>query len=342
MKLVTIYLTLLLLPSSLLAKPSFAEILQLSHSIVLITTQLPDGKNGRGSGVVVSEEYVATNCHVIANASGANVAKFRKAYSPIAIKADWKHDLCLLKFSDLPLTAVPLRSSDTLTYEEDILTIGFPAGTNVPQPSYGEIKGTYPFDGSLIIRANAAFSLGSSGGALFDKAFNLIGITTFKSPGSDGYFYSLPSDWIQQLIDAPASTELQSLSTDEMPFWALPLNERPYFMQVVIPFQNEAWSDLKAIASAWAGNEPNSADAWYFLGLAEEGHGALKVAKAHLNKAYQLNPRDLDAMVALSRVAFNQNDIATLEDLKKPVTELSQLQGEDIRAKIKILKSATQ
>lgn len=339
MKWLLLLVTLSFYSPYLSARPSFAEILKLSHSIVLITTQLPDGTNGRGSGVVVSPEYVATNCHVIANASGANVAKFRQAHQPIAIKADWKHDVCLLKFTHLPLPAVPLRSAETLAYEEDILTIGYPAGTNVPQPSYGEIKAIYPHDGRGIIRVNAAFTLGSSGGALFDKAYNLIGITTFKSPGTDGYFYSMPADWIQQLMDAPASTETKSLKTNEIPFWALPLNERPYFMQVVIPFQNKAWRDLKTIASSWSVQEPASADAWYFLGMAEEGLGDLAAAKKSLKKAYTLNNRDLDAMHALANVAYQQKDMATLVALQAPIAALNVRYGDEVNGQIKALQN---
>lgn len=305
---------------SLLARPSFAETLALSHSVVMITTQLPNGQNGRGSGVVVSKEYVATNCHVIANAKGANVAKFRVGYQPKAIKANWKRDLCLLKFDDLPFKPVAMRDSATLQYEENVFSIGFPAGQNVPQPSYGEIKAAYPYEGSVIVRSNAAFAMGSSGGALFDEKFNLIGITTFKSPGTKGYFYHLPVEWIKELMDAP---ETHSLATNEIPFWALPLEERPAFMQVVIPYQNQEWDALKAIAQQWTAQEPESADAWYYLGVAEEGNGNLAEAKAHLSKAVGLNTRELDAMVALSRVAYVKKDIKALEALEASVRVLN-------------------
>lgn len=299
----------------ILARPTFAETLALSHSVVMITTELPDGRNGRGSGVVVSKEYVATNCHVIANADGANVAKFRQGYKPVAIKADWKRDLCLLKFDDLPFKPVSLRDSATLQYEEPVFSLSFPGGQNVPQPSYGNIKATYAYDGSFIVRSNAPFNLGSSGGALFDEQLNLIGISTFKSPGK-GYYYHLPAEWIKELMDAP---ETHSLATNVIPFWALPLAQRPAFMRVVIPYKNKNWSTLEAISKQWVQDEPASADAFYYLGVAEEGNGNLTEAKKHLSKAVVLNSRDLDAMVALTRVAYAQKDIKALESLEAPI-----------------------
>jgi serine protease Do len=64
----------------------------------------------------------------------------------------------------------------------------------------------------------------------------------------------------------------------------------------------------------------------------------LELAKAHLNKAYQLNMRDLDAMLALARVAYVQKDLAALEALKTPVRNLDVEQADEIDKKISQLK----
>lgn len=317
------------------AQPDIVDTLELGHSIVMVTTDIPGGSNGRGSGVVVSPEYVATNCHVIANSNGANIAKFRDGYQPTGLKANWRRDLCLLKFTPLPFKPVAMRDSKTLKYEEEVFTLSFPAGSPVPQPSYGTIKGIYPYDGSQIVRSSASFAMGSSGGALFDQDFNLIGLTTFKSPGHHAFFYSLPVEWIKELMDAP---EMTSLKTNEVPFWALPLEQRPYFMQVVIPYQNADWQALKVIADQWSRKEPASADAWYFLGLAEEGLQQFAQAELDLKHAYELNQRDYDAMLALSRVAFTQKDLPVLQSLQPAISAIDQAQGDLIRQQISQLQ----
>jgi serine protease Do len=317
------------------AQPSIVDTLELGHSIVMVTTDLPGGSNGRGSGVVISPEYVATNCHVIANSNGANIAKFRDGYQPIALKANWRRDVCLLKFDRLPFKPLPMRDSNTLKYEEEVFSLSFPAGAPVPQLSYGSIKGIYPYDGSLIVRSNASFYMGSSGGALFDQNYNLIGLTTFKSPGHQAFYYSLPVEWIKELMSSP---ETISLKTNEVPFWALPLEQRPYFMQVVIPYQNGDWAALKSIAEQWLVKEPASADAWYFLGLAEEGLQKYSLAEQDLKKAYALNPQDLDAMLALSRVAFLQKDLPTLESIQPAIQAMDGMQGEQLAKQISVLK----
>jgi len=327
--------TLLAAPASAFSQPGIGELLKLNESIVHVSVDLGNGSTGTGTGVVVSNEYVATNCHILANARGANIAKYGDGYQPIAMKADWKHDLCLLKFDKLPFKPVPMRDSATLLYEEEIFTVGFPSGNSVPQPSYGSIKATYPLDGNLIIRSNAAFALGSSGGAMFDQQFNLIGITSFKNPGPNSFFYSMPVEWIKQLFDTP---ELLSLKTDQLPFWAFPNNQHPYFMQVVVPFQNHEWQELKRIAGLWAKDQPQLADSWYFLGIAEFESNQIAEAKQHLNKCKTLNERHLDAMLTLSKIAFLEKNAPDLEKIISLIKPLDEAEAEQLSTKVLALK----
>jgi len=330
-----ISLLLLLIASQVQAIPTFEKLLELNNSIVVVNVDLPDGSSGSGSGVVVSKEYVATDCHVIANTLGANISKFDDAYKPIAFKADWKHDLCLLKFEELPFKPVPIRESKTLQYEEDVFSISYPSGNNVPQPSYGSVKAMHNFDNGVIIRSDAAFALGSSGGGLFDEKYNLIGITTFKSPGPQGYFYSLPVEWIKKLMKEP---DTKSLKTLDIPFWAMPFEQKPYFMKVVIPYQNKEWDTLKSISDLWIKEEPNSSDAWYFLGLADQGKKDLKAAKEAFLKAEKINPRHVDAMMGLAEIAESEKDLASLQNIQTKVNQLNTSLAEVISNKLNKLK----
>jgi serine protease Do len=311
-------------------QPTIGQLLQLHESIVQISVELEHGNSGTGTGVVISPEYVVTNCHVLANGKGANVAKYGDGYKPIALKADWKHDLCALKFEGLPFKAVPMRDSASLINEEEVFSVGYPNGNNVPQPSYGSIKAKYPFDGSLIIRSDAAFALGSSGGALFDQQFNLIGITSFKSPGPQGFFYSLPVEWIKQLINSP---DLLTLNTDDSPFWALPHDQQPYFMQVVLPYQNKEWDTLNKLSSAWVAKEPNTADAWYFLAISQLGLNKATDAKLSFAKSLNKNPRHLEAMKALFEIALKEADTKKLTQLRADIekVDISALEELDIQ-----------
>jgi len=327
-----IFLAILLSqPVASSAQPTIADLLRINESIVHVSVDLGNGNTGTGTGVVVSEEYVATNCHILANAYGANIAKYGDGYPPIAMKADWKHDLCLLKFEKLPFKPVPMRDSATLLNEEEIFTVGYPSGNSVPQPSYGTIKATYPLDNSLIIRSNAAFALGSSGGAMFDQNFNLIGITSFKNPGPNSFFYSMPVEWIKKLFDAP---DLISLKTNEQPFWALPNTQHPFFMKVVVPFQNREWNEVIKIASEWVSQQPNLADAWYFLGVAELESKLVEDAKLHLKKSTELDSRHLEALLKLSDIAISEQNMAELDTVISLIKPLDAVEAEQLSTKV--------
>lgn len=332
-------ISLLINASNVFAQPNIGELLKLHESIVQISVELENGNVGTGTGVVISNEYVVTNCHVLANGKGANVAKYGDGYKPIALKADWKHDLCALKFDGLPFKPVPMRDSASLNIEEDVFSIGYPNGNNVPQPSYGSIKAKYPYDGSLIIRSDTAFALGSSGGALFDQKFNLVGITSFKSPGPQGFFYSLPVEWIKQLIN---SKDLLTLNADGSPFWALPYQQQPYFMQVVIPYQNHEWQNLHAIAEAWIKSEPKSADAWYFLAVSDWGLSKTSIAKTEFEKALSFNPQHLDVFLRQSEIALKEMDFERLDKIKTSIEALNSNASEELNIKISALKQTRQ
>jgi len=300
-------LTLLfLLPSHLLAYPAQSELFGLSESMTHIWVTFKDGVTGTGSGIVVKKNHVATNCHVLADSRGVNAVKYFKTYVPIAIYADWENDLCILKFDDLPLPPVNVGKSDNLNYEDKVFALTFPNDNPVPLPSYGHVKALYPFKGGNVIRTSASFTLGSSGGGLFDLDFNLIGITTFKSPGRRfGNFYCIPSEWIERLLLEEPQIYLTSTGR---PFWSLPDEEKPFFMQIIMPMEKKKWEKMLDIAKRWTQADEDSADAWYYLGYAKAKMGSLDYAKLFLKQAYKLNDRHLESLVELYDISVIQSD----------------------------------
>lgn len=281
------------------ALPPDGMVYELKPSVVKIHVVNANGHHGVGSGVVVAKDHVATNCHVVANARGVHISKFGDSFAPVGIKADWKHDLCLLKFQGLDLPAVKLGSSKELNYEQPVFTISFPNNSKKPLTTYGEVTALYPFDGANIIRASADFRLGGSGGPLFDDGGTLVGIMTMKSPGRNAYYYNIPVDWVKPLMEQP---ELSMATQKEPPFWDAPDEERPYFMRVLHPMQTENWKVLESISQAWVAEQPESAEAWYTLGLAQQNLGKLDSAASNLSQALALNVIHPDAKKARTEI----------------------------------------
>lgn len=288
------------------AYPAQSELFGISESMVHIWVTYGDGVTGTGSGVVIKENHVATDCHVFADSKGVNVVKYFKTYVPIAVFADWGHDLCILQFDDLPLPPVKMGKTESISYEDKVFALTFPNDNPVPLPSYGKVKGLHQFEGGNIIRTSATFTVGSSGGALFDLDFNLIGITTFKSPGKRlGHFYCLPVEWISDLLQKKPQNDLTS---SEPPFWSLPDAEKPFFMQVIVPMQQENWQQMKKIAKTWTQSEQGSPDAWYYLGIAESKLDNYSEAIKDFEKALMINDRHLDSLSELYAIAKIKND----------------------------------
>ena len=299
--------------------PTPEFVLSMSHSVAKVRIDDKNGQLGVGSGVVVAENHVATNCHVVANARGISVFKLGQSYAPIAMKADWRHDLCILKFDDLPLKPFPHGKTRDLKYEQHILGLGFSGNSPRPVESFGSVKAFVPLDDGLLIRTTAGFSMGASGGALLDYNGNLIGFTTFKSPGRNAYYYSLPVEWVQALLKQP---DVLLTTPVEAPFWDVPEKERPFFMQAVQPLKTEAWSTLEIIAKAWVTVEKDNAEAWMHLGLAQQGLKEFEKAKQNYQKVLALAPNHSSALFQLGLMAKAENDTANVTKISQKLASI--------------------
>ena len=326
---------------ALSVQPNNELVFKLKASVVKVHVATKSGGHGVGTGVVIGKDSVATNCHVIANATGVKISKFGESFVPDTMKADWKHDICILRFQYLELNPVELGDSENLTNEQAIFSIGFPGGTPKPQSSYGKIKALYPLDDSQIVRTDASFVMGASGSPVFDAEGKLVALSTFKSPGRGrAYFYNMPVKWIKALLNAPdiASLNTVSLNTNELPFWDAPELQRPFFMRVVLPYQNKKWDELKIVAEDWIAAEPTSPEAFYYAGVAEEHIGNLSQANQYFQKTLNLHPQHVATLIELGLMA---NRAGKADDVEKTRVALKTINGELDEEFMEALKPAT-
>ncbi|HQN64272.1 MAG TPA: trypsin-like peptidase domain-containing protein [Methylophilus sp.] len=268
------------------AMPADELVQELGNSVLRVHVNLPDGKHGLGSAVVIAKGEVITNCHVVNDATDITVIHKGEPYVVTAIKPDWHHDLCMLKVESLDAPVVKMGSTKNLHYEESVFTVGYPGETTQPVTTYGEVKGLFPMDGSMVMRATSTFRLGASGGGAFDDSGNLVGIITLKSKGSQAHYYYMPVEWVKTLMNKPA----QTLGVkSEKPFWALASENRPYFMQVVQPYVNQDWKSLLKVAQQWVQAEPDTPESWFYLAAAEYAAKDFDKASVHLNQVLALN-----------------------------------------------------
>jgi serine protease Do len=251
----------------LLSLSVFADVRQevafkLNPSIVKVHSANESGNHGVGSGVVIAKDHVVTNCHVIANSKGIHVTKHGVSYPPEYLIADWHHDVCILSFKFLELEAVTLGNTDSIKRGDEVIAKSFGSNAIRPITSTGRVKDIFNMQGQHIIQSSTWFSLGASGGGLFDKHGNLIGITTFKTPGKKALYYSLPVEIIKKLLTDGARTKMTEQA--ESPFWDEPPEKLPFFMQIVKPLLDQNWNELKEISTKWA-QQKDSPEASYYL-----------------------------------------------------------------------------
>ena len=277
------------------------EIVQkISAHVVKVQVGLANGGYGLGSGVVVAKDQVVTNCHVVADAVSVSINTNGENYSASTLKPDWYHDLCILTVAGLNAPVTTFDSSENLKYEQAVYTVGFANFSPRPNATFGLIKGLYPFDDSVVIRASNAFRMGDSGGGLFDEMGNLVGIVTVKSPGRDAFYYNMPVKWVQRLLNKP---EQPIVSKSDLPFWAKSSDKWPFFMKIVQPLKTEDWNALKIITTAWAEQEPQTTEAIFYCAVAEYGLKNTAYAEHYLNQVVATNGNHSSALYYLGLIA---------------------------------------
>ena len=143
---------------------------------------------GSGSGVIIrSDGYIVTNNHVVENATEINVTlNNNKTFPAHVIGTDPATDVALIKIEADGLPTIPFANSDNLRLGEWVLAIGSPydlrstitagivsaKGRAMGQRSGSELKI------ESFIQTDAAVNPGNSGGALVNKAGELVGVNT--------------------------------------------------------------------------------------------------------------------------------------------------------------------
>lgn len=165
-----------------------------------------------GSGFVIDPKgIIVTNRHVIENALSIRVVFADNVSLPASrIGALSRADVALLRVNPRsPLVAARLGDSDKVRIGDDVFAIGDPLGlggsvsTGIVSALNRDIR-TTPFDD--FIQTDAAINHGNSGGPLFNRKGEVVGINTAiyaptETSGSIGIGFALPINTAKFVID---------------------------------------------------------------------------------------------------------------------------------------------
>lgn len=286
-----------------------AQMMEAFGSVVMVRGYNATGGLAYGSGVVVGENKVLTNCHVLRTTKQPWVSRGEDTYPVTGVKADAWHDLCLVSVFSMPYKAAVLGKSTDLKRGQKVVAIGHSNGVPTPLTSRGNVKALFDSDNGKIIRSTARFTMGASGSGLFDMQGKLVGINTFKTAGSGGSHYALPIEWLNKLEKEPETT---ILPVTGKALWEEDEDKKPFYMQAAVPESRQNWSKLVAISTQWTQAEPKNAEAWYALGLANENLAQPDLAQQAYQQAVNLDNGHFDALLRLGVIAKNQGDTNTM------------------------------
>ncbi len=168
-----------------------------------------------GSGVIITTDgYIATNNHVVENASKIEVVlNDKRTYTAELVGRDPETDLALLKISEKELPFLKFGNSDVLKVGEWVVAVGNPFNlTSTVTAGIVSAKGrninllrqNTQWAIENFIQTDAAVNPGNSGGALVNTNGELIGINTAiaSQTGSyAGYSFAIPVNIAKKILD---------------------------------------------------------------------------------------------------------------------------------------------
>lgn len=173
-----------------------------------------------GTGFALLDGYIATNYHVVENAKYIFVqgikGDFITKYSATVIATDKYNDVALLHISDKNFNGfgkIPYQvKTSTSDVGEDIFVLGYPMTSTMGDEiklTTGVISSKTGYQGDVsLYQISAPVQPGNSGGPLFDKQGNLIGIVSAKHKDAENVGYAIKASYLKNLVESAVSTSI--------------------------------------------------------------------------------------------------------------------------------------
>ncbi|MDP1681913.1 MAG: tetratricopeptide repeat protein, partial [Burkholderiales bacterium] len=248
---------------------------QVRGSMVIVT--ILDERNeieGEGSGVVISDGKIITNCHVVRDAGSIRVTWADQTFPATLELDDTERDLCRLQVKNLNAKPIKLRANKDLAPGETVFAIGNPLGLGL-SVSAGIVSAVKEYQGQPLVFSSTPVAPGSSGGGLFDAEGRLVGITSAILSRGQNFNLSVPADGIAEL-DKRGKVPKVSPDVGPDPDW---VGQADIFRTA------GQWLKLAELARQWAAVYPTASLPDGFLGLALYNLGEFDRAQKILSNA---------------------------------------------------------
>ena len=173
-----------------------------------------------GTGFALKDGYVVTNDHVVDGASSIAVigvnGNHTIEYKATLISTDKKNDLALIRIDDSRFTgfnSVPYAVRDrNCEVGEDVFVLGYPLTSYMGEEiklTNGIISARSGYQGDVTTyQISAPVQPGNSGGPMFDKNGNVVGIVNSGIPGAENVGYAIKTSYLYNLVNTVSSASI--------------------------------------------------------------------------------------------------------------------------------------
>lgn len=229
---------------------------------------------GEGSGIVVGDGKIITNCHVVREAESIRVTWADQTFPATLELEDAERDLCRLQVKNFNAKPIKLRSVDDVAPGEAVFAIGNPLGLGLSVSS-GIVSAVKEYQGQRLVFSSTPIAPGSSGGGLFDSEGRLVAITSAILSHGQNFNLSVPSEGVAELVRRGKTPKVEP---DPGP-------DPDWFGQAEAFRSSGQWTKLADWARQWGSTYPTASLADGYLGLALYNMGQLDRAQQVLLNA---------------------------------------------------------
>lgn len=175
--------------------------------------QTPNRTQISGSGVVIDNEYIITNAHVVSDAKFIQLSKGNgsKRYTAKIEYISHQSDLALLRVSDREFykDITPLNLTENIKTGDNVTVLGYPLGGNNLSTTKGVVSRielhsyVWSYEYMTAIQIDAAINSGNSGGAAIDDKNNIVGIVmqSYSKKDAENIGYIIPSFIVKTFLE---------------------------------------------------------------------------------------------------------------------------------------------
>lgn len=179
------------------------------HELIKITTNNKKRKNKdsfTGTAFQIDSNYLVTNSHVVKGNKSLSINYDNETLYLEVVIDDIRNDIAVLRVLNKTLLNVPYGFNvNKKRIGESIFTLGYPLTSTMGEEiklTNGIISSTKGYNDDITtLQTTIAVQPGNSGGPVFDKEGNIIGIISSKHSTAENASYAIKLRYLENILD---------------------------------------------------------------------------------------------------------------------------------------------